>query len=356
MHSGAVTAGRRETGRGGRAIIAGFVALGVSTVTLVIVSGVAGAIGEVYRGQGLIFEWMYELTHNPVVELGRGQLFASLAVHLLFGMVWALLYAFAFEPRLRHLPGWLAGALFAMLPFFLSLVLFLPITGGGFFGTELRAGPLPLIGNLILHLIYGATLGAGYAADRYAPLDDLEDTDVDMAAQRATMGRAESNAAGGIVVGALFGGVLGAVAGAVLPFSSGEELVGNWSVALGVAGALAGGAVGALIGSMSGLTTPEAEVIEAPPTTGQPISAALLPLGVIAVVATLIISIGSALLTSAGDIHTIHDVQPGQIMNPYYTGPIVLGLGILTVIVGGAAVLHIWLPRPEHDRHHDRHH
>src|SRR5688572_21910529 len=108
MHGDTVIAERREPGRGGRAIIAGFVALGVSTVTLVVVSGVAGALGEVYRDQNILFRWMYELTHNPVVELGREKVFASLAVHLIFGMIWALLYAFAFEPRLRHLPGWQA--------------------------------------------------------------------------------------------------------------------------------------------------------------------------------------------------------------------------------------------------------
>ena len=351
MHGDTVVIERCEGGRLGRAIIAGFVALAVSTVSLVIVSGVAGALGEAFRGQGLFFQWMYELTHNPVVELGRGELFAALAVHLFFGMVWALLYALAFEPRLRHYPGWLSGALFSMLPFFLSVVLFLPITGAGFFGTNLQAGPLPLIGNLILHLIYGATLGAGYAADRYVPLDDLEDTEVDMAAQRATMRRAETDAARGILIGALFGGTLGVVSGGVLPFSSAESLVGNWSVALGVGGALVGGAVGALIGSMAGLTTPEAEVIDAPPMAGQPISAALLPLGVIIVVAALIVSIGSLLLTVAGDVHKIHEVDVATtFLNPYYVPAIIAGLGILTAIVGGATVLHLRLPR--HRNHH----
>ena len=40
----------------------------------------------------------------------------TLAVHLFFGMLWSLLYALVFEPRLRDYPGWLAGTLFAMLP------------------------------------------------------------------------------------------------------------------------------------------------------------------------------------------------------------------------------------------------
>src|SRR3712207_6968550 len=50
----------------------------------------------------------------PYTTLFRsGQVFASLAVHLFFGMLWSLLYALVFEPRLRDYPGWLAGTLFA---------------------------------------------------------------------------------------------------------------------------------------------------------------------------------------------------------------------------------------------------
>jgi hypothetical protein len=348
MQSHTTPAERQGSGQMGRAIIAGFVALGVSTVALVIFSGLAGSLGEVYRDRGFLFEWMYQLTHNEIVERGRGQVFASLAVHLFFGMLWALLYALVFEPRLREYPGWLSGALFAMLPFFLSVVVFLPMTGGGLFGSELGAGPLPLIGNLILHLIYGATLGAGYAADRYAPMDFTEDGPADQAAQRATMRRAESGAATGILIGAGVGGLTGVVLGYLLPFSSGAALVGSWPVALGVAGALAGGAVGALIGSMTGLTEPEAVDREhAAPSGGQPVSAALLPLGVIALVATLIVSIGSLLLTVAGsDPHAAREA--GQY---FYLWPIVVGLGILTLIVGGAAALDMLLPRAEEEHH-----
>lgn len=352
MHGEAEMAERQNTGRVGRAIIAGFVALGVATVMLVIVSGVAGALGEVYREQGLIFQWMYELTHNPLVELGRVSVFPALALHMIFGIVWAVLYAVAFEPRLRQYSGWQAGAVFSLLPFILSVFVFLPLSGGGFMGAELRAGPLPILGNLILHLLFGATLGAGYAADRYTPMDDLDDVEVDALAQRTAMRRSETDAARGIVMGVVFGGILGAIMGRVLPFSAPEDLVGSWEVALGVAGALVGGAVGALVGSMAGLTGADAEVVEAPPSAGQPISAALLPLVAMIIVAILIVSIGSALLTAAGDPHLIEQVEPGAFMNPYYAGPIYLGLAILTVIVGGAAALDKWLPRSDEDQHH----
>src|SRR5919199_6153187 len=146
MRSLAAVAERRPAGWLARAAIAGFIALGVSTVALVAASAIAGTIGELYRGTSLIADWMYYLTHeNPVVELGQGSLFGSLAVHLVVGMLLAILYALAFEPRLQQYPAWQAGMLFSMLPFFLSVVVFLPLTGGGLFGSELGAGPLPLI-------------------------------------------------------------------------------------------------------------------------------------------------------------------------------------------------------------------
>jgi hypothetical protein len=180
MHNSALIAQRRPEGWLARATIAGFVALGVSTVVLVIVSGIAGSLGEVYRGTNVLFDWMYGLTHNPVVELGRASIFASLAVHMTVGMFWAVLYALWFEPRLRQFPGWQAGVLYSGLPWIFSIFVFLPVTGAGLLGSELKAGPLPLLGNMILHMLWGATLGAGYSAgaDRVEAVADAEvDTD-----------------------------------------------------------------------------------------------------------------------------------------------------------------------------------
>lgn len=345
MHSQAVMAGRSSSGSLARAVIAGFIALGVSTVSLVIASGIVGSIGEVYRGSNLVVDWMYELTHNPVVELGRGRLFASLAVHLTVGMFLAIIYGMLFEPRLQQYPGWLAGVLFSFLPFFLSVVVFLPLTGGGLFGSALNAGPLPVLGNLILHLIFGATLGAGYSAGADQS-ESAADTAIERAQQSATMGRAENSAARGIVIGVIAGGVGGAVLGAILPSSSIERLIGSWPVAMGVAGALAGGAVGALIGSMAGLTAPGAsDVVEEGPTTGQPIAAALLPLGVVLFVAFLIVSIGSGLLT-VGDTQ-VFGKDDG------YNRAILLGLSVLTVICAGAVLFDRVGRKPPGSGQHD---
>jgi len=308
-------------------------------VVLVVVSGIAGSLGELYRGANVLFDWMYGLTHNPIVELGRGSLFVALALHLAVGMLWAILYALVFEPRLRAFPGWLAGIFFSGLPFVLSVVVFLPLLGAGLFGSALAAGPLPLVGNAILHVIYGATLGAGYSAGADLA-ESADDSELEAIGQSATMRRAETDAARGILIGATVGGVLGVLIGMVLPVSAIERLIGSWPVAIGVAGVLSGGAVGALVGSMAGLTEPRAPTVAAPglgePTGGEPLMAALIPLCVIAIVAILIVSIGSALLTIGNTAPPEHG---GFGREQGYNQAIALGLSILAIITGAATIL-----------------
>jgi hypothetical protein len=82
----------------------------------------------------------------------------ALALHLLLGLVWALLYGGIAEPLLRRAgqPTWRRGTVFALGPWAFSVTLFLPLTGAGVLVTGVGAGPLPLLGNLMLHLLYGA--------------------------------------------------------------------------------------------------------------------------------------------------------------------------------------------------------
>ena len=69
----------------------------------------------------------------------------------------ALVYARYVEPRLSG-ASWWRDAVRAH-PWLLSLIIFLPLMGGGLLGMNIGAGPLPILGNLILHLVYGAVLG-----------------------------------------------------------------------------------------------------------------------------------------------------------------------------------------------------
>src|SRR3954469_17480874 len=87
---------------------------------------------------------------------------------------------------------------FALVPFLLSVVVFFPIMDAGVLGKDLGAGPLPVVGNLILHLIYGATLGTLYSVDLERWLDGSY-------ADRAFNRKAEQYAAIGLVIGAPVG-------------------------------------------------------------------------------------------------------------------------------------------------------
>src|ERR671933_141388 len=80
------------------AIIAGFVAIGTSTgalmVAYVLANGVADSQGDFFR------RWLWQLTHNEVVACSSGRPAVALALHVLLGLIWAIIYAWLAEPRL----------------------------------------------------------------------------------------------------------------------------------------------------------------------------------------------------------------------------------------------------------------
>jgi hypothetical protein len=233
-----------------RAIIAGFVATVAMTFTLVLAYFVASQLGSAdFPAHTRVAgpqQWLWALTHNPVTELALSAPPAALAFHLALGLVWAVIYAAWFEPRL---PGedWQRGVLFAAIPFVLSVVIFLPLVGGGMLGLALGAGPLPVLGNLILHAVYGATLGAVYGrAGDYV----LSETGLADAEEAAVLERAERRMAEGIVVGGVLGLALG-LAGTALLRGLPVGPVGPAAAAF--FWLLLGGALGALVGSLLGL-------------------------------------------------------------------------------------------------------
>ncbi len=116
---------------------------------------------------------------------------------------------------------------------------------------DIGAGPLPIIGNLILHLVYGAVLGISYAE---ASEDWLDDTDVD----RGNAAAAERGAAVGLVAGLVPGLVVGWLIAPAF-----DDLVGRPATAIGVA--FIGAAIGLAIGSFVGMGRAER------PTQGPPV-------------------------------------------------------------------------------------
>lgn len=237
-----------QRGRAGRlvnwpseSIISGFAATGVLTVSLVFAFGIARVLGSDAAGANQVEQWLWALTHNPITEQASSNIAIALVLHFLSGIVWAVVYAALVEPRLSG-PGWLKGIIFSILPWILSLVVFLPAANGGLFGMDLEAGPLPTVGNLILHLAYGATLGLVYGSQRVL----VEEGERVAESERRALAHSQRDLALGLVPGIILGGLIGLL-GASL-FAPGQEA---WVVA--AFGAIAGSVVGVLIGSLVGL-------------------------------------------------------------------------------------------------------
>ena len=222
-----------------RVITAGFAATVVMTFAFFTLYGAALYISWEVIG-GVLKQWSDAMARNPVTDLAGRAIYVSLVLHLTVGLAWALVYAVFAEPRLSG-AGWLKGSLFSLSPWVLSLVVFLPLLGGGFLGLGMGAGPLPAIGSLLLHLAYGVTLGAAYGEREpmVAPTPEVDSA------------RVERSTASGVVLGAL----LGAAAGALLVYSPLEthEALGLPVGLVLIIAALIGGAWGALVGSMLSL-------------------------------------------------------------------------------------------------------
>ena len=115
-------------------------------------------------------------------------------------------------------------------------------------GMGLVAGPLPAVGNLVLHALYGITLGVMYGPTGYRSADDGHPATMQ---ERQVLKGAERVAAGAALVGGLVGLAVGLV---VLVF--GEQMTGLVSgpaAAVLLATVIAGTALGAFVGSFAAL-------------------------------------------------------------------------------------------------------
>ena len=240
-----------------RAVIAGFVASVVMHLVFAVAYGAALLIASAPLADrpyaATLRQWFHALTDNALIDLARPNLYLAIAVYFAGGLIWAILYAYVFEPRMSG-PDWRRGLLFALVPWVFSLVVFLPLVGGGFLGLALGAGPFPIIGNFILHLAYGATLG-----ELYGEVGELlVDSDLGRPAgdDLWAMPTSEVGAAKGLVAGLALGGVLALAVSAIPQLSGGDApSLLNPFVAM-VAAPLVFGAFGLFIGSLVGISAP----------------------------------------------------------------------------------------------------
>ena len=202
-------------------------------------------------GGELLRLWLYNLTHNRLIDLISTDLYIAVAIYLAGGLVWAVVYAALAEPRLTG-PAWRRGAVFSIVPGILSVVVFLPLVGAGMLGSALGAGPLPVIGNLLLHLVYGITLG-----QLYGPFGDRDATTLEgplASAAAAAMGASDRMLARGLLIGLGLGTALGIAVTFAAGLRPDDRLLAIPVAALLLASALLGAALGAVIGSFVGLS------------------------------------------------------------------------------------------------------
>jgi hypothetical protein len=310
------------------AVIAGFVAIGTSTGVLmlgyVLANGLADSQGDLVR------RWFWQLTHNEVVAFSSGRPAVAIALHVVLGILWAILYAWLAEPRLSG-PGWRRGLVFSLIPWLFSLLILLPAAVVNMLDWAFSAGPLVPFGNLILHAIYGFTLGQLYDSSADAPAI-AEDVVYNEQLSRAAVEHSEDFGAAGILLGAIIGAAVGSGLAVVLPPVVPNVDFGGWSIALAVGGVLAGGAVGGIVGSFAGLpqTPDEASRLEMGPDPFEHnVLPFLIPPFLVLVIAGIIVTLGTGLLRLGKSEIEIGPIVVAQAVIAALVGIVVIGLGAL---------------------------
>ena len=90
-----------------------------------------------------------------------------LAIVLVSGFVWAVVYSHLAVPLLR-IPPWLRGLAFSVLPLAFSVLVLMPLLGAGPLGLGLEAGLVPLVGEVFRNALFGVGLAASYSLLRVA--------------------------------------------------------------------------------------------------------------------------------------------------------------------------------------------
>jgi hypothetical protein len=217
-------------------IVAGFAATLVMALAIFPAYMLAAVAANEHGNQ--LTQWFWGLAHNKLTDNVFDIPIGAISLNLAAGLAWAVLYTLFIEPRLSG-PGWRRGLLFALVPWLLSLVVFFPLAGAGFFGASLHAGPLPALGNLVLHLLYGATLGAVYCLPEVNPAEERDG--------HAQLRHWENE---GIAFGLLGGLVAGVAIGAALSVVVSDAQISLTYLLLvcGGLGCAIGGAIGPFVG------------------------------------------------------------------------------------------------------------
>lgn len=176
--------------------------------------------------------WAHRLTDNTLTVAAKNSPFTAIGLHFVAGVLLAIGYGAFFHHKVKG-PSWQKGLVYAAGPFLLSVLIFFPMVGAGVMGFQLGAGPLPLMGNAILHGAYGLTLGLTYG---YLTRHETE-----------VMHSSARKGAIGLTLGAFIGYAVAYLA------SGGSNMpLGINTAWFDMAGAMVGSALGCLIGMVAG--------------------------------------------------------------------------------------------------------
>lgn len=238
-----------------RALVSGFIAatamFGAFLLTYALAAALASVEPRPAASLHAMQAWFRGAAANPLVDLSQSTVYLVVAAQLGLALLGAVVFGWI-EPR-WHEPSPLRGATFALGLWLVNGAVLLPLAGGGMFGTELRAGPLPMLGPLVAYLVYGLVLET-----MYGPFGDRllgPATVPERQALRGTVQRGAAGLVGGMLVGALLGLMLSPPEAA----ASQTTFLGLPQAAVVLVLALVGGGWGMQLGALAGLVTPEVE-------------------------------------------------------------------------------------------------
>lgn len=181
--------------------------------------------------------WATQLTDNTLTAAAHNFPYVAIFLHFLAGTGFALLYGGYAEKRLSG-PPWLKGLKFSAGLFGFSVIALIAAT----MFWQLDSGPVALVGNLILHIVYGLTLGLLYQQLAHAERTLDGGAEVRSSARKGAYGLVL-----GAVAGTLFAALALWVAG-----SDGHAMTSFPDSWVHLAGALTASGLGCLIGLVQG--------------------------------------------------------------------------------------------------------
>ena len=240
-----------------RAVLSGFVATVLMILAAVVAYGIAYVLANIepseQAGTQTYSAWFKGLTDNIIVEYTTDVFYAAIAIHLAIGLgLCPYLRVLCRAAHTRHGPR--TRSRLCVLPVG-TVPGGIPAARGCriFRISAWTQASLPILGNLVLHIVYGAALGLIYGS--FGDTVDAENPDSAQAtaADTAAMGSSERMAARGIVAGIVGGAAIGLIAAAIAGISGSSEMMNLPLAAFVLVSAVMGGTVGALIGSLVGL-------------------------------------------------------------------------------------------------------